>query len=145
MQLQGNFEIPSGVDKVYNFISDPTQIILCVPGLQDYKIGENRRITASVKVTIGFIKGVFHATSKAVKEDAATHSATLELNGSGAGSGFNGLVDITVKGDEKGSQLTWNANVNVNGPLGSLAKPLIQGTVKKIVDQLFDCVKTKLS
>ena len=28
------------------------------------------------------------------------HSATLELNGSGAGSGFNGLVNIGVKGSD---------------------------------------------
>ena len=145
MQLQGKFEIPSGVDKVYNFISDPAQIIQCVPGLQDYKIGENKRISASIKVSFGFIKSVFQATSKVVKEDPVAHTATLELNGSGAGSGFSGLVNIGVTGSGAASELSWSADVNVSGPLGSLAKPLIQGNVKKLVDDLFSCVKTKLS
>jgi uncharacterized protein len=145
MQLQGKFEIPTGVDKVYNFISDPAQIIQCVPGLQDYKVGENKRISASVKVSFGFIRSVFQATSKVVKEDPVAHTATLELNGSGSGSGFNGLVDIVVKGSDATSEVSWSADVNVSGPLGSLAKPLIQGTVKKMVDDLFGCVKAKLS
>lgn len=145
MQLQGKFEIPTGMDKVYNFISDPAQIIRCVPGLQDYSVGENKRISASVKVSFGFIRSVFHATSKVVKEDPTAHTATLELNGSGSGSGFNGLVDIVVTGSDAASEVSWSADVNVSGPLGSLAKPLIQGTVKKMVDDLFGCVKTKLS
>jgi len=145
MQLQGKFDIPSGVDKVYSFISDPAQIIKCVPGIQDYKIDENRRISASIKISFGFIRGVFQATSKVVKEDPIAHSATLELNGSGAGSGFNGLVNIGVTGSDLASELSWSADVNVSGPLGSLAKPLIQGNVRKIVDELFNCVKAKLS
>lgn len=145
MELQGKFEIPTGVDKVYGFISDPAQVIQCVPGIQDYKVGENKRITASVKVSFGFIRSVFQATSKVVKEDPVAHTATLELNGSGAGSGFNGLVDIVVTGSDAASEVSWSADVNVSGPLGSLAKPLIQGTVKKMVDDLFGCVKAKLS
>jgi len=35
--------------------------------------------------------------------------------------------------------------VNISGPLGSLARPLIEGNVKKIVDQLYDCVRGKIS
>jgi carbon monoxide dehydrogenase subunit G len=41
--------------------------------------------------------------------------------------------------------VTWDANVNINGPLGSLAKPLVEGNIRKIVTQMFDCVKAKLS
>ncbi len=44
-----------------------------------------------------------------------------------------------------GSELTWEATVTPSGPLGSLAKPLIEGNVKKIVEGLFVCAKSKLS
>jgi len=145
MLLQGKFHLPSSIDKVWDYVSDPARVIECVPGLQTYTIGENKRITAAVKVSIGFIRGTFQTQTKVVKEDRETHTAILELSGSGAGSGFNATVNIAVMAAGGESDLNWDANVNINGPLGSLAKPLVEGNIKKIVTQLFDCVKAKLS
>jgi len=145
MLLQGKFRIPSSIDRVWDYTSDPAKVIECVPGLQSYSIGENKRITAAVRVSIGFIRGTFQTQTKVVKEDKATHTAVLELSGSGAGSGFNAVVNIVVAAVGTESDLTWDANVNINGPLGSLAKPLVEGNIRKIVTQLFDCVKAKLS
>jgi len=145
MLLQGKFHIPSNIDKVWDYVSDPAKVIECVPGVQNYTIGENKRITAAVKVSIGFIRGTFQTQTKVVKEDRDTHAAILELTGSGAGSGFNAAVNIGVAAVGAESDVTWDANVSINGPLGSLAKPLVEGNIKKIVTQLFDCVKAKLS
>ncbi len=145
MILQGKFRLPSDQEKVWDYVSDPSKVIECVPGLQSFTVGENKRITASVKVSIGFIRGTFQTTTKVVKEDHAAHAAVLELSGSGAGSGFSAVVNIGITAVGAESDLNWDANVNISGPLGSLAKPLIEGNIKKIVTQLFDCVKAKLS
>lgn len=144
MQLQGNFPLTAGVDRVWAHVSDPTKVIECVPGLQTYKVDENGRITATVQVSIGFIRGTFQTGTKVLKEDPVNHAATLELSGTGAGSGFSALVNIVVSPSGSGSELGWDANVNISGPLGGLAKPLVEGNIKKIIGQLFDCVKAKL-
>jgi carbon monoxide dehydrogenase subunit G len=143
--IQGKLDLPTDSDKVWKFVSDPSRVIQCAPGLQGYAVGEDKRVTASVKVTIGFIRGVFQTNTRLVKEDPKNRKATLELTGNGAGSGFNAIVNLAVTPIGKKSELAWEANVNINGPLGSLAKPLIEGNLKKIVDELFGCVKTKLS
>ena len=145
MLLQGKFQLPSSVEKTWGFVSDPSKVIGCVPGLESFTVGENKRIAAVVKVSIGFIRGTFQVTTKVVKEDLDSHTAVLELSGSGAGSGFNAVVNIGVAAIGAESDVTWDANVNINGPLGSLAKPLVEGNIKKVITQLFDCVKAKLS
>ncbi len=145
MLLQGRLKIPSNPEKVWKFVSDPSMVIQCAPGLQNYSVGDGKRVTASVKVTIGFIRGVFQTNSRLVREDPKERRATIELTGSGAGSGFNAVVNLAVGPSGAESELAWDANVSVNGPLGSLAKPLIEGNVRKIVDEMFGCVKTKLS
>ena len=145
MLLQGKFQLPSSVDKTWGFVSDPSKVIGCVPGLESFTVGENKRIAAVVKVSIGFIRGTFQVTTKVVNEDPATHTAVLEIGGSGAGSGFTATVNIAVAPLGAQSELTWDATASINGPLGSLAKPLVEGNIKKIVNQLFDCVKAKLS
>lgn len=145
MQLQGKAHLARGIEDSWKFLSDPSQVIQCAPGLQEYKVGEGKRVSAIVKVSIGFIRGSFQTSTRLLKEDSANHEARLELNGSGAGSGFNAVVTLRISPAGSESELEWQADVNMNGPLGSLAKPLIEGNVKKIIDQLFDCVKSKLA
>ena len=145
MLLQGKFKLDKDVETVWRFVSDPAKVIECAPGLQKYTVGEGKRVSASVKVKIGFISSVFQTNSMMTSEDPAGHSASLELTGSGSGSAFHGHVAIKVTGSSGSSEVAWEANVSISGPLGSLARPLIEGNVKKIVDQLFDCVKGKLS
>jgi len=145
MLLEGKFRLPSDIEKVWDFVSESSKIIECVPGLESFTVGENKRVFATVKVAIGFIRGKFQASSKVVKEDHDSHTATLELTGSGAGSGFSALVDLGIAAVGPESELIWKADVKVSGPLGSLAGSLIEGNVEKIVTQLFDCVKMRLS
>ena len=145
MQLQGKFPLPTEVDRVWAYVSDPGKVIECVPGLQTYTVGENKRVSATVQVSIGFIRGTFQTNTKVIKEDLTTHTAVLELSGTGAGSGFNAVVNIRVASAGTQSELDWDANVSISGPLGGLAKPLIEGNIKRIIGQLFDCVKAKLS
>jgi carbon monoxide dehydrogenase subunit G len=144
MLLSGSLSVPGSPDTVWDFVSDPAKVIQCVPGLQNYTVGEGKRVSASVKVSIGFIRGTFQTVSKVVREDRSARVAILELTGSGAGSGFSAIVTLRVSGTPKEAQLAWEADAKVSGPLGSLAKPLIEGNIRKIVEQLFDCMKAKL-
>jgi len=145
MKFEGRLSVQSEIDKVWSFISDPGKVIQCIPGIEEYSVGEGKRVTARVKVSIGFIKGVFHASSKVLEEDPQTHVAKLNLTGSGVGSGFNGIVEIKLKSLNGSTEIAWEADVNVSGPLGSLAKPMLEGYVRRIVEQLFDCVKQRLA
>lgn len=145
MILEGRIALPSDRERVWDFVSDPSKIITCVPGLQSFTVDEKKRISATVKVAIGFIRGTFQANSKVVREDHENYAATLELSGSGAGSGFSAAVDIGVAAAGTSSDLSWKADVKISGPLGSLAKPLVEGNIKKIVTEMFDCVEKKLS
>ncbi len=145
MLLEGSFKIPTEQEQVWNFVSDPGKVIQCVPGLQSYAVHEGKRVSASVKVSIGFIRGVFQTNGRMLNEDPRNYTATIELTGSGAGSGFTASVNFKLAPSGKETDLSWQANVNISGPLGSLAKPLIEGNLKKIVNGLFVCVKSKLT
>ena len=145
MLLKGRFKLEKDVETVWRFVSDPARVIECAPGLQSYTVGEGKRVSASVKVKVGFISSVFQTNIAMASEDPAGHSASLELTGSGSGSAFHGRVAFKVTGNSSSSEVAWEADMGISGPLGSLARPLIEGSVKKIVDQLFDCVKGKLS
>jgi carbon monoxide dehydrogenase subunit G len=47
-------------------------------------------------------------------------------------------------GEAGGTQMDWQADVNISGTLASVGARLIEGTANKMIGQTFDCIRTKL-
>ena len=132
-------------DKLWNFISTPESVAQCLPGVEEYKVLEGKRTEAKVKMGVGFIKGTFKVNSRVLEEDPANRRAKLLIEGSGAASAFRAEIQITCNPHPEGSELGWNAEATVSGPLGSVAGSLIEGASQKVVNQTLECVTTKVS
>jgi carbon monoxide dehydrogenase subunit G len=144
MQIKGNFVVPSNHEKTWDFISTPDKIVTCLPGLQESQIDGNT-IKARIKAGVGFIRGTFAVTCVIAENDKVNHHAKLIISGSGAASSFNADVFIDLKDAPAGSEVVYMSEAKVSGPLGSLAAPMVEGAAKKMVDQIFSCVQSKLS
>ncbi|HVP22669.1 MAG TPA: carbon monoxide dehydrogenase subunit G [Conexivisphaerales archaeon] len=145
MQIKGSFVVPSNKDVTWDFISTPEKIVTCLPGLQESSI-EGNTIKARIKAGVGFIKGTFAVVCVIAENDKVNHHAKLLISGSGAASSFNADVLIDMNpATTSGSEIAYNAEAKVSGPLGSLAAPMVEGAAKKMVDQIFTCVQSKLS
>jgi len=145
LHFEGKAVVKAPVDKVWNFISTPESIAQCLPGVEEYKVLEGKRTEAKVKIGVGFIKGTFKVHSRAVEEDQVNHRARLLLDGSGVTSAFNADIQISCNPHPEGSELAWIAEATVSGPLGSVAKGLIENASQKIVSQTLECVRNKVS
>jgi len=132
-------------DKLWNFISTPESVAQCLPGVEEYKVLEGKRTEAKVKMGVGFIKGTFKVNSRVLEEDPANRRAKLLIEGSGAASAFRAEIQITCNPHPEGSELGWNAEATVSGPLGSVAGSLIEGASQKVVNQTLECVTKKVS
>ena len=145
MLIKGSFVVPSDKIKTWDFVSTPEKIVTCLPGLQESRIDGNT-IKARIKAGVGFIRGTFAVTCVIAENDKVNYHAKLLISGSGAASSFNADVLIDLKDAAAGgSQIEYTSEAKVSGPLGSLAAPMVEGAAKKIVDQIFSCVQTKLS
>ncbi len=132
-------------DKVWNFISTPESIAQCLPGMEEYKVLDGKRIEAKLKIGVGFIKGTFKVNSRVLEEDPANHRAKLLVDGSGVTSAFKAEIQITCNPHPEGTELAWIAEATVSGPLGSVAKGLIENASQKVVNQTLECVTNKAS
>jgi len=47
-------------------------------------------------------------------------------------------------GEDGGTAMDWEADVNISGTLASVGARLIEGTANKMIGQTFDCIRTKL-
>jgi len=133
------------VEKLWNFISNPESMAQCLPGVEEYKVHEGKRVEAKTKIGVGFIKGTFKVNSRVAEEDPTNHRAKLLVDGSGVTSAFKAEIEVTCNPHPEGTELSWIADATVSGPLGSVAKGLLDGASQKIVTQTLDCVAQKVS
>lgn len=145
MHFEGRAVVKAPVDKMWKFISTPESIAQCLPGVEEYKVLEGKRTEAKVKIGVGFIKGTFKVNSRVLEEDPANHRAKLLVDGSGVTSAFKIEIQISCNPHPEGTELGWVAEATVSGPLGSVAKGLIEGASQKVVNQTLECVTKKVS
>ena len=61
------------------------------------------------------------------------------------GSAVDGTAAMNLSdGEAGGTQMDWQADVNISGTLASVGARLIEGTANKMIGQTFDCIRTKL-
>lgn len=145
MHFESKAVVKAPVDKLWNFISTPDSIAQCLPGVEEYKVLEGKRVEAKTKIGIGFIKGTFKVNSRVTEEDPVNHRAKLVVDGSGVTSAFKAEIQINCNPHPDGTELSWVADATVSGPLGSLAKGLLENASQKIINQTLDCVTQKVS
>ena len=145
MHFEGKAVVKAPVDKVWNFISTPESIAQCLPGVEEYKVHDGKRTEAKLKIGVGFIKGTFKVNSRVLDEDPVNHRAKLLIDGSGVTSAFKAEIQISCNSHPEGSELAWIAEATVSGPLGSVAKGLIENASQKVVNQTLECVTNKVS
>lgn len=145
MHFESKAVVKAPVDKLWNFISTPESIAQCLPGVEEYKVLDGKRVEAKTKIGIGFIKGTFKVNSRVAEEDPVNHRAKLVVDGSGVTSAFKAEIQITCSPHPDGTELSWIADATVSGPLGSVAKGLLDGASQKIVNQTLECVTRKVT
>ena len=145
MHFEGKAVVKAPVEKVWNFISTPESIAQCLPGVEEYKVLEGKRTEAKIKIGVGFIKGTFKVNSRVLEEDPVNRRAKLVIDGSGVTSAFKAEIQISCNPHPEGTELGWLAEATVSGPLGSVAKGLVENASQKVVNQTLECVKNKVS
>ena len=143
MKIEGSEKIDADPGKVWVYLSDPEKIIKCVPGVVEWSISEGV-IKAKVKQGIGFIKGTFDVSVAIEKNDPVKREALLRLQGSSNMGNFTAGVVISMKASEGGNELSYSADANVSGMMGTLSSSIIANTIKKIVKDMLQCVSTSV-
>ena len=144
MRFEGTPEIAAPRDKVWSFVTDPTQVGQCGPGVESVEAIDDRHFKAKAKVGVGFISARFNADGEMVIIAAPEH-AEVKIHGQAPGSAADAVATMRLRhGDEGMTIMDWAAEVNISGTLASVGARLIEGTANKLIAQTFACMKTKL-
>ena len=145
MKFEGTVEIAAQREKAWAFLMDPDQVGPCGPGVESIEVIDTTHFKGVATVGIGFIKAHFKIALEMTELDEPSH-ATIKAHGQAPGSAVDATAKMDLRdGDAAGTTvMDWSAEVNISGTLASVGARMIEGTAHKMIDQTFDCIRSKL-
>lgn len=158
MKFEGSVEIRAPRQRVWDFLVDPDQVGGCGPGVQSIERIDDTHFKVHAKVGVGFISARFVVNAEFVELDAPNR-AVISARGNAPGSAVDATARMTLREADGGAgageaagaapgvpvtTMDWTADVVISGTLASVGARMIEGTASKLIDQTFDCVRSKL-
>jgi carbon monoxide dehydrogenase subunit G len=144
MHFEGSVDIAAPRDRVWAFVIDPNQVGQCGPGVESIEVTDATHFKATAKVGIGFISARFIVAVEFV-DMAPPDASTIKAHGQAPGSAVDGTAHMRLSdGEDGGTRMDWDADVNIAGTIASVGARLIEGTANKMIGQTFECMKSKL-
>ncbi|MGZ6313517.1 MAG: SRPBCC domain-containing protein, partial [Candidatus Limnocylindrales bacterium] len=102
------------------------------------------RFRAKAKVGVGFISARFTINLE-MAELRPPELARILAHGQAPGSAVDATAGMALSElAPDRTRMDWSADVNISGTLASVGARLIQGTAEKMINQTFECIRTKL-
>ena len=143
IELKKEYVINSGIENVWNFLTNLQQITSCISNLENLQIETPTRFKGKVKPPFSFVKGKFNIESE-VQELDEKNCLMIATRGSSIGSSFQCTIRITTILSVNGTKIQLDARVETFGLLKTIPKSLIYKAIDDIEIPVLRCIKEKL-
>jgi len=145
MLLRGDVTIHAPRKKVWDFLTDPSQIGPCAPGVEKIEtIEPDKRYRGVMSVGLGSVKAKFNGEVEILELDEPNY-AKLKAHGIATGSAADVISEMTLSaGSDDGTLVNWTADVQVSGQLASLASRLMVPVSQKLAGIFYEEVRKRI-
>lgn len=144
MKVQGSYSMKAPRQAVWDRLIDPNAIAGCLPGVEKLEPLGNDSYAMAMNVGVGPVRGTYDGKVSLSDMDAP-NSYQMQVEGSGR-PGFvkgTGSIRLTDSADG-GTEITYEGDVQVGGPVGAVAQRMLGGVAKRLVDQFFGCIENQI-
>lgn len=137
MELSGSREISADRETVWAKLNDAEALKACIPGCEELSGSPQDGFEAVVKQKVGPVRATFRGTVT-IENAVPPESYRLVGEGKGGVAGFaKGGADITLTQTETGTELGYDADIQVGGKLAQLGNRIVGGFARKMIDAFF--------
>ena len=145
--IQNDFFIDEPIDKVWANLSDPEEVVTCVPGAAITEKVDDTHYKGGVTLKFGPVKAQYAGEIEIRESDPEAHR--LVLHGVGLDSKGKGQAEMTMNGkleeQDGGTQVHFQMDVSVIGMLAQFGSRLINDVTDHMLKQFVSNFKAKLS
>ncbi|MEM7374435.1 MAG: SRPBCC family protein [Bacteroidota bacterium] len=141
------FHVEDTVDNVWGLLSDPRQVVTCVPGASLTEEIDDNNFKGTVSLKFGPVKAVYNGEITIEEKNVDTHQ--MRLKGKGLDAKGKGSADMVMNGSvsakEGGAEVDYSMEVSVTGKLAQFGSRLITDVSNQLFDQFVGNFKDKLA
>ncbi len=128
-----SFDAPRAA--VWHVLNDPASMAATMPGVESFDVEDERRWRANVKIPLGL--GALGMTMNMEKtEEREPEFARLAIKGNGVGAILSMTTAFTLSEAGGGTNMEWEADVRIAGPVGSMGQRVLQPIVNQQVQHV---------
>ena len=135
MKVTGEAQFDAPRATVWNVLNDPAQMAKLMPGVESFDIQDDRHWRAHVKVPLG-LGGLRMSIDFEKMEEREPEFAKLHAKGNGVGAIMNMDTSFHLSEAGAGTNMKWEADVHILGPVASMGQRVLQPIVNQQVSQV---------
>jgi uncharacterized protein len=146
LEFRENFQVRAPVERVWQLLLDPAQVVECMPGATLLGADDERTYRGHVTAKVGPITTTYSGRATFVEVDDVAHRARIVGEGKeGAGSGSARMtIIIEVRAGGGGTDVNLSITVDIVGRVMQFGRALLDGVAKQLLRQFAECVRAKV-
>jgi carbon monoxide dehydrogenase subunit G len=140
VRVEGTRAFSAPRETVWEVLNSPERMAKLMPGVESFDVKDDRHWRANVKIPLGL--GGLRMTFDFTKlEERAPEYAKLHAKGNGVGAivSMDTAFDL-AEADAGGTQMKWQADVRIAGPVGSMGQRVLQPIVNQQVNNVLSAL-----
>jgi uncharacterized protein len=133
-----SFDAPRAT--VWQVLNDPSRLAKTMPGVESFDVHDDRNWRANVKIPLG-LGGLRMSIDFTKMEEREPEFAKLAAKGNGVGAIMNMETAFHLaESASGGTDMKWEADVKIAGPVGSMGQRVLQPIVNQQVGQVLSAL-----
>ncbi len=143
MRIEGEYTFEAPRQDVWGVLHNPDALSRALPGVEQFReVGPNE-YEATVTAGVAAVRGTYHGRVK-LADLAPPERYTLSARGQGSAGTFDATAQITLLGDNGRTQLRYQADAQVGGPVAGVGQRMLGGVAKLMAGQFFKAMEEQL-
>ncbi len=146
INLKESFRVNAPVDKVWQFLLDPQQVVVCMPGADLDEVVGDDTFLGSIKVKVGPITATYKGRVQFTEVDRKSYTIKMVAEGVEVGGGnARGMMSSHLERLPDGAtEVQAEATAEITGRIMQFGRGMIQGVSQQIFQQFAGAVAQRV-
>ena len=147
LTIEETFQVQAPIDRVWAYLTDPRQVVTCLPGAELTAVQDESTFLGKVKVKVGPVTAAYSGKVTITERDAAAHVVRMVGEGresAGSGSAKMTMTSTLAAGSGGSTEVRVTADVDIVGKVAQFGRGMIESVNKQLFRQFTQCVRATL-
>ncbi len=135
MKIEGARSFAAPRETVWGVLNSPESMAKLMPGVESFDVKDDTHWRANVKIPLG-MGGLRMSFDFTKLEERAPEFAKLHAKGNGVGAIVSMDTAFNLAENEGSTDMKWEADVKIAGPVGSMGQRVLQPIVNQQVNNV---------